>query len=209
MIFLALAVVAALVVLVIWRADGSLLWAALTLIAGVAAYALTGAPQLAGAPAPTYAEAEAAADVDVERLRGQLASDPANTQLWGAFARALIDADRGIEAVEGLNFAASTLPPNADLQVELGTALMMHAGGVITPAAQLAFGRASELDPDHPAPLYFLGMAHLQSGEPARAIEAWQTLAARTPPGAPWEADLTRKLNAAETMMAAGVGSGG
>ena len=183
-------------------------WTLVTLAVAALAYGFSGKPLLDSVPAGTGLEAQEQAGAEVAQLRAQLLEAPADTRLWGEFSSALVRAGRSEEAVEGLNFASRTLGPNADLQVQLGTTLIAHAGGLITPAAQLALGRASEIDPTHPAPLYFLGLAHLQSGEPANAIEAWSELAARTPPGAPWEADLQRKLRAARIMQEAGVGSG-
>ena len=209
MIWVGLVAVAAIVALLLWRGRASALWAALVLAVGAGAYAMAGHPSLGSAPADPAAELVKGANARVESTRQALAADPANIALWGQLSGALIEAGRSGEAVEALNFASQTLGPNPDMQVFLGTALMAHANGAITPAAQLAFGRSSALDPEHPAPPYFLGLAHLQSGEPARAIEVWSELAARTPEGAPWQADLEQKLDAARMMQAAGVGGAG
>lgn len=209
MIWLGLALIGAFVALLLWRGRAPALWAAAVLAVGTGAYALAGHPLLPSSPSDRPSELVAGADASVEPARQALAANPADIQAWGRFSSALIQAGRSGEAVEALNFASQTLGPDPDMQVFLGTALMAHADGLITPAARLAFGRASALDPEHPAPPYFLGLAHLQSGEPGRAIEVWSELAARTPEGAPWQADLERKLRAARTMQAAGVGSAG
>jgi cytochrome c-type biogenesis protein CcmH/NrfG len=41
----------------------------------------------------------------------------------------------------------------------LGNALVLHADGMMTPAAELAFQRAAKLAPDHPGPKFFYGLA--------------------------------------------------
>ena len=137
---------------------------------------------------------------------GELIANPADTAAWLRFSESLIAEGRSQEAVEGLRLAVRAMPANADLWVALGSALAAHANGIITPAARLAFGRASAADPAHPAPPYYVGLAYLQAGEPAQALAAWRALEARTPLQAPWRTDLERKIDAAEAMAAASAG---
>ena len=193
--------------LILWRMRMPPLWIGAIFLTGAAAYAFAGSFDL---PSSTPANAEAQTTADsasaVEAARLALAGDPANVALWAQFSGALIADGRSEEAIEGLSFAASQLPPSADLQVQLGTALMAHADGMMTPAAQLAFTRAQIIQPDHPAPLYFRGLSALQAANPSAALGYFRDLEARTPPGAPWAEDLQRKIRGAEAMMAAGVG---
>ncbi len=172
--------------------------AAVTLAAAVA-YGLAGdplqpsAPATAAAPPADNAERQAAA-------QSRLLANPGDVAAWAQFSDTLIAEGRSKDAVEGLRLAVRALPQNADLWVQLGSALMAHGDGVITPAARLAFGRASALDPAHPAPPYFLGLALLQADQAGQALAVWEDLMARTPPDAPWRADLESKIAAARTM---------
>ena len=68
-------------------------------------------------------------------------------------------------AAELLQNAVRRSPDNADLWVGYGNALVMHGGGMMSPAAQLAFQRAAALAPDHPAPRFFYGLALAQGGQ--------------------------------------------
>lgn len=178
---------------------------AATLVLGLAAYLVSSDPLKPSSPVadpPAIQENSAR----LEAARAQLLADPSDTQAWLLFSDALVRQGRSEEAVEGLSRAVRAMPRSADLRVMLGTALVAHAGGAVTPAARLAFGRASAIDPDHPGPSYFLGLAYLQSAQPARALETWEALAARIPAESPLRADLDRKIVAARTMMEAGVG---
>ena len=56
-------------------------------------------------------------------------------------------------------------PDNADLWVGLGNALVVHADGMMSPAAELAFQRAAQIAPDHPGPQFFYGLALAQGGK--------------------------------------------
>ena len=51
------------------------------------------------------------------------------------------------------------------LWVGLGNALVAHADGMMSPAAELAFDRADRLAPEHPAPRFFYGLALAQGGQ--------------------------------------------
>lgn len=206
MIWLGPVILGAATLAVLLRARMPALWLVPILVAAVAAYAVAGHPTQPSREHRSEPPSAEMSDV-LTRASDALGENPADIQQWGALSSALIADGRTEEAVRGLTLAARNLPPNADLQVLLGTALMAHADGVVTPAARLAFGRASAMQPDHPAPPYFLGLAYLQAGDPQDALGVWQTLMARTPPGAPWRSDLESKIRAARMMMSAGVGA--
>ncbi|MFN7174023.1 MAG: tetratricopeptide repeat protein [Thermaurantiacus tibetensis] len=173
--------------------------------AGVTGYALEGRPGLAAAPAPPPTAAEGAADAR-ERARATLLADPTDVEAWIRLSNAFIAAGETGKAVEAMEVATAALPQDVNLRVQQGVALVAHAEGEVVPAARLAFDRASQLDPTHPAPRYFLGLAWLQAGRPKEALAVWRELAAMTPPDAPWAEELTRMIGAAETMAFLGVG---
>src|SRR3546814_4614118 len=56
-------------------------------------------------------------------------------------------------------------PDNVDLWVGLGNALAAHGGGMMSPAAALAFDEAAKRDPSHPAPPFFAGLALAPGGD--------------------------------------------
>src|SRR3546814_3509953 len=97
-----------------------------------------------------------------------------------------------------MKVATKAFPERPDLWVGLGNALAVHGDGFVSPAARLAFARAAEIAPDHPAPLYFLGMAWLQSGQPGEALATWRELREKSPPDAPWLPELDRKIERSE-----------
>ncbi len=175
------------------------------LAAGAAGYAFHGRPSLPAAPAQAPATPPEVADARA-KARETLLENPGDVGAWIQLSNAMIAAGDTAGAVEAMEMATAALPQDVSLRVQQGVALVAHAEGEVVPAARLAFDRASALDPTHPAPRYFLGLAWLQAGRPKEALEVWRDLAAITPPGAPWEAELTRMIGAAETMVALGVG---
>lgn len=194
----------------LWRFAHPTGMAALGVVAailiGVAGYAMQGHPDLPSAPRAARADAYRG-DTSFARERGALLENLGDVGGWLNFADALQRAGLTEKSVEAMKAATRTFPKSPDLWVGLGNALVVHGDGYVSPAARLAFQRAADLEPDHPAPLYFLGMAWLQSGQPAEALAAWQRLRAASPPDAPWLPDLDRKIAAAKMMMDAGVGA--
>jgi len=169
-------------------------------------YGLQAHANLPGSPTPPRAEAYRG-DTSFARERGALLEDLGDVGAWLNFADALQRAGLAEKSVDALKMATKTFPQSPDLWVGLGNALVVHGDGLVSPAARLAFARASAIAPDHPGPPYFLGMAYLQSGKPDEALATWQALRDRSPEGAPWLPDLDRKIAAARMMQAAGVGA--
>lgn len=177
-----------------------------TLALGLVGYALSGYPSLPSRPAPPPA-VDPAARPEFAKAREQLLQNYGDVGAWLVFADALSRQGRSGDAIEGLKVALGAMPDSPDLWVGLGNALTVHASGMVTPAARLAFDRASQLAPDHPGPPYFLGLTWLQAGKPQEALAVWEKLRARSPADAPWVPDLERKMRGARAMIDAGVGT--
>jgi cytochrome c-type biogenesis protein CcmH/NrfG len=174
---------------------------------GLAGYALDGRPGLAASPAPHMAP-DRQSTSEFEASRKALLANAGDTGAWLTMSDALVREGRSKDAIDGLQAALKTMPGDADLWVGLGQAMTMHAGGFVTPAARLAFDRANRLDPENPAPHYFLGLAWLQAGDAKAALAEWKALRAKSPADAPWVPDLDQKI-AAATMMVAMETAGG
>ncbi len=76
-------------------------------------------------------------------------------------------------------------PGDPILWIGLGNALADHAG-TLTPASELAFRRAAELAPGHPAPRFFYGLALARSGDAKDAVALWKQILAEAPAEASW-----------------------
>ncbi len=156
--------------------------AAAALLFGAAGYALQGRPGLAGSPR------------DVAATRPPLPLTGARRALMGQFN----SADRWITIAEGyasrgdtrsaagvLGSAVREHPTDAFLWTGYANALFDH-GGTLTPAARLAYARAIELSPNHPAPRFFFGLALARSGDRDGALAEWRPILAKAPANASW-----------------------
>lgn len=163
------------------------------LLIGLAGYAWQGRPGLAGSPTPPPA--------DLARPDGDFATERDKVmERFGSAAQVLDAADafhrQGLDryAIGIIKGALEKQPNSADLWVGLGNAFVIHNDGMMSPAAQFAFERAARISPDHPGPPFFLGLALAQSGQTDQAAEVWQGLLQKSPPNAPWRADLEVRL---------------
>ena len=189
----------------IWRfgrldpAGVQLLAAALLL--ALAGYAWQGRPGLGGSPRPPP-EAQALPDSVFARMRQDMLGRFDTADRWLTIAEGF---QRRGDTRGGAGLIRSALrehPDNSILWIGYGNALVIHSGGLITPAAQLAFERAAQLAPDHPAPRFFFGLALAQSGRLAEAERLWRELLASAPPDAGWKAGVEAQLQQLEQARA-------
>lgn len=208
MAWIALVLVAGAAFAAIWRfgrldaAGLQLVGAALLL--GLAGYAWQGSPGQPGSPARA-AEQREVPESDFAQMRQKMAGRFDTADRWLTIAEGY---QRRGDTRGGAGLIRSALrahPDNAILWVGYGNALVMHAGGLVTPAAQLAFERAGSLAPDHPAPRFFHGLLLAQSGRLDEAERVWQALLAAAPADAQWRAGVERQLQlVAEAKAVAG-----
>jgi cytochrome c-type biogenesis protein CcmH len=165
---------------------------AVAVMAGLTGYLVMGTPGAAGSPV-VRAEPEGFGEA-LEDPRGGMGDRFNEASQWLTMADGLLRNNRTQQAAGLLDRALQRYPRNIDLWVAYGNALVAHAGGVMTPASAAAFDRAADIDPTHPAPPFFAGLALAQGGDVVGARSIWQELLDRSPPNAPWRADLEGRL---------------
>jgi cytochrome c-type biogenesis protein CcmH len=186
------------------RADrGAIQFLAAALLLALAGYSLQGRPQLAGQPKPPPERREVA-ESEFAATREDMLGRFDRAWYWLNLAEAR---QRRGDTKAGVDIIRSGLregPNDADLWVGLGNALVVHADGMMTPAAQLAFGKASQLAPDHPGPRFFYGLALAQGGQFDEAERIWRALLASAPADASYRAPVEERLRALERAKALG-----
>lgn len=183
-----------------WELVGS------ALLFGLAGYALQGHPGLAGSPTPPSESRDladaATTNAALVKQRQAMGDAYGSGREWLVLSDALVRQGQYGAAAEVLRKAAERSPRDADIWVAMGNALVGHSEGLITPAAQYAFRRAAAIDPQHPGPPFFMGMALAQTGHLGDARALWAALLARAPADAPWRADLAQRLQRLDMMLA-------
>jgi cytochrome c-type biogenesis protein CcmH len=155
---------------------------AAALLAGAAGYALQGRPSLEGSPRAAVASRQV---LPLTGARNAFFGQFTRTGHWLLMSDTMARKGRTGDAAGLLRSAVREHPNDVALWVGLGNALVDHSG-VLTPPAQLAYERAMELAPGHPAAPFFFGVALARSGDPAGAVAVWQRVLAEAPADASW-----------------------
>lgn len=161
---------------------GLLTASAAALLLGASGYALQGQPGLPGAPAEG---SEANQVLPLTDARHAFFGNFSGAEPWVRISEALARKGNGEDAVGILQNAVRRYPYDAHLWIALGNALVDHGHG-LTPPAELAYQRASEVSPGYPAPHFFYGLALARSGDRAGALAQWKKILADAPADAEW-----------------------
>ena len=167
---------------------------AAALLFGAAGYAVQGHPDLSGAP---RIAAQQSAPIPLTNLRHGFFGSFGPTEHWLLLSESYARRGRTAEAAGVLQSAVREHPGDPTLWIGLGNALSDHSG-MLTPAAELAFKRAAELAPGHPAPRFFLGLALARSGDPQDAVALWRAILAEAPANAGWRPIVEDAIRAVE-----------
>jgi cytochrome c-type biogenesis protein CcmH/NrfG len=193
-LFFALAVGIAL-----WRAarfdKAAMQFLAAALLLAFAGYAWQGQPHQPGAPheAP---QARRLPDSQFAATRAQMLGRFNTATAWLTLADAYHREGDTWSAAEILRSGLRQHPNDPDIWVGYGNALVLHSGGLMTPAAQLAFNRAAALAPNHPGPKFFYGLSLAQGGKFDEAERVWRDLLSSAPANAEWRPMVEARLSA-------------
>jgi len=196
--------------LALWRFAGfdraALQLVAAAMVLAMAGYAWQGSPGLAGRP-PAARAAETRAESAFAEMRHDILGRFDLADSWLTIADGYERRGDTRSAVDLLANATRRYPANPDLWIGLGNALVLHAGGAMTPAARLAFARAKALAPSAQGPRFFYGLALVQGGEFAEAEQVWRDLLAAAPAGASWRPVLEQRIALLAQLRAMMAGS--
>jgi cytochrome c-type biogenesis protein CcmH len=173
------------------------------LFLALAGYAWQGRPAMPGAPKARIA-AQRQPDSDFARTRGDMLGQFDDAARWLGMADSYQRSGDTRGAAEIIQSGLRRNPREVDLWVGLGNALVLHADGMMTPAAELAFRRAEQIAPNHPAPRFFYGLALAQGGRIDEAERLWRQVLASAPADASWRPMIEERLGAIEEARAAG-----
>lgn len=152
-------------------------------------------------PAP-----EAAKDMEfleqIRRLEEVVANRPNDAEGHRLLADALLQVGRWSDASKTFGALIDLLGSTADADIHAShaEAMVLAAGGYVSPEAEIAIRRALERDPSLPMARYYAGLALRQEGQIDHAIQIWRGLRRDAPPGAPYVEWLDMMI--AETVAA-------
>lgn len=175
------------------------------LIGGGAAslYLRLGAPSLPDLPyavRQTAGASVAAADNHLDmseaagRLAERLADNPNDAQGWLLYGRTEAMLSHWDKAADAFHRAIALGQTSAEVQGGYGEMLVMQAEGVVTPAAHDAFAAALKDNPQNDVARYYMALAAGQAGEPQKAIDMLQALAADLPADSGMREEIAKRI---------------
>ncbi|HEV2079666.1 MAG TPA: cytochrome C biogenesis protein [Allosphingosinicella sp.] len=191
----------------LWRFAGfrgpALQLLAAAMLLAMAGYAWQGRPALGSQPKQA-GERQKLPETPFATLRGEFVERFDYASRWLIIADGYQRRGDTKSAVAIIKSGLRARPRNSTLWTGLGNALVLHGGGTMNPAAELAYRRALVLAPEHPAPRFFYGMSLIQSGDLAAGERAWRELLASAPARASWRPVVAERLAIIEQLKAMG-----
>lgn len=184
------------------RDMGALQFVGAALLLGLAGYSWSGKPSMAGEP-KTAEDARARPDTDFAQLRRDLFPQFDRSGSALSLAETMNRMGRSDAAVTMLRGELDKSPRSMVLWLGLADALVQHGGGMLTPAAQLAFEKAANVAPDHPAPHFFYAVALLRMGQFDQAEQFLQRVLALPQTNDKWRELVGRARMAIAQMRSA------
>jgi cytochrome c-type biogenesis protein CcmH len=174
---------------------------AAALLLACAGYAWQGKPDLPGDPHRPAAR-QGAADSAFSAMRGEMLGRFDTADRWLTLSEAYLRDGDTKGAADLLQAALRQHPDNAILWIGYGNALVLHGGGLMSPASEMAYQRAAALAPQHPAPRFFYGLSLAQGGRLEEAERVWRDLLASAPASAKWRDQVQQQIDLVERARA-------
>jgi cytochrome c-type biogenesis protein CcmH len=191
----------------LWRfggfRGGTLQMLAAAILLALAGYAWQGRPALESRPVEA-AGRQQLPDTAFAELRHDFFERFTASERWLIIADSYQRRGDTRSAVGIIRSGLRSSPRDAALWTGLGHALILHGGGMMNPAAELAYRRAATLAPGHPAPPFFHGLSLIQSGRLAEGEAMWRRLLSTAPSDASWRPLIEERLALFDQLRAAG-----
>jgi cytochrome c-type biogenesis protein CcmH len=167
-------------------------------VAAASLYLALGSPKLAPISMMSAEAGQQALPEGIEQtvaeVEAYLEKNPGNGRGWELLAPVYIRLGRFDDAVNARRKALQIFGPDAARLGDLGEAMYMASGGVVTPEAKDLFLRAEAADAQDVMAQYYLGVAAKQEGRRDEAEKRWRALIASAPEGAEYLPLIKRAL---------------
>lgn len=179
--------------------------AGLVPLAAIAIYITLGQPSMPDAPL------EARRNVDPEKatvaelvgkVEARLAAKPDDGQGWAVIAPVYMRLNRFDDAANAFARANALLGDNSVYLMGYGEAVVLANDGMVTEAAQKAFRRVLELEPNRIEASFALSLAKEQTGDLAGALTDYRALLTTAAADARWKPALEARVKALDDRLA-------
>ncbi len=160
-----------------------------------------GEPASAESAAPPE-RSQAQIEANVAKLAERLKSNPNDLQGWTMLARSYSSMEKYGEAADAYAKATELNPKDADLLAEYAFATGMAGGKSLEGKPTEIINRALKVDPENPKALQLAGSAAFQAKDYKKAVDYWQRVLNKVPPGSDVAETINARINEAKTLAA-------
>jgi cytochrome c-type biogenesis protein CcmH len=153
-------------------------------------------------PAPAQ-RTQGQIEANVAKLAQRLKDNPQDAQGWTMLARSYSSLERFPEAAGAYARATELSPNNADLWAEYAFATGMAGGRSLEGRPTEIINQALKIDPENAKALQLAGSAAFQAKGYKKAIDYWERVLKRVPPGSEVAQALASQINEAKELAAA------
>ena len=139
-------------------------------------------------------------EANVASLAKRLEANPADGPGWTMLARSYTSMEKYPEARDAYAKATAIVTNDADLWAEYAFAMAMASDRQLQGKPSELIDRALKINPENLKALELAGSAAFQGKNYKQAIEYWQLLLSKVPPGSEVGQSVTRRINEAKSL---------
>ncbi len=128
------------------------------------------------------------------QLRDRVAQNPKDDEAWLLLGHMERRVGNAQAAQAAYKVALEANPDNNNARISLAESLIGAAEGIVERDARLLFAEVLRRDPTNASARYYAGLAMVQDGQGARALEVWLGLLRDSSPTAPWIPLVRRQI---------------
>jgi cytochrome c-type biogenesis protein CcmH len=159
-----------------------------------------GAPPSAMSAEAPPERTQAQIEANVAKLAERLQSNPNDAQGWTMLARSYSSMEKYSDAVNAYAKATELNPKDADLLAEYAFATGMSGGKSLEGKPTELINRALKVDPENAKALQLAGSAAFQAKDYKKAIDYWQRVLKKVPPGSEVAETINARINEAKSL---------
>ena len=158
------------------------------------------APLPAVGPMSAGGRSQEQIEANVAKLADRLKTNPSDTAGWTMLARSYSSMERFGEAAGAYAKATELDPNNADLWAEYAFVTAMAGDHKLNGQPKELIDRALKVDPENAKALQLAGTAAFDAKDYTKAIEIWQRVLSKVPPGSEVADAITSRINEARSL---------
>lgn len=140
-------------------------------------------------------------EANVTALAKRLETNPSDGAGWQTLARSYSSMERWNEASAAYAKATTLIPDNADLWADYAFATAMAGGRQLQGKPMEFIAQALKLEPDNLKALELSGSAAFQAKDYKKAIEYWQRVMSKVPPGSDVAQSISSRIDEARSLQ--------